>query len=952
MLEAAWQHAGVGPEDAAPDIVRSLWGIDIDPRATQIAQAAVILRARRHCRTPLPKPNVICARSLPAGPAIDDLIATLPSHVGRVVRAIADELAMAPVLGPLLKIEERLDREARDAFGMGQIEGTLSEAVWQDDAAHIESLVLETLATIADQTTSTASQRLFAAEAHDAVRFVEAMSRRYTACLMNPPFGDPIPATRPYLKASYPANSTRTADLFASFVDRGRSLCEDGGSVGAITTRAGLFLQSYERWRREVFLANESVVLADLGFGIMEQAMVEAAAYVLARPSVEEGRLRVISVLDRTDRPAAVQKLAEALRDGRAADGCYVIRTERLSAIPGSRVAYWAGESLGAIFEMLSPLDIGETKVRRGIQTGDDFRFLRLDWEVGRLGPDSRWRPLAKGGRYSPYLPDTHLLVDWQDDGRELIAFEGSIVPSTDLYFSGGVTWSRRTNSAFGPRLLEFGTAFSDKGPGIVGGSPLWQAAYLNTRLARSLVETMVSAGESTTSGSASRSYDTGLVGSVPVPDPDEECERLVGALWSALVDLRNAESWGREPMRGASFQSVLPHLIDAEMADATRTLEHRIVNEAVEVIEAAGAFDSAVLRVSALQTEIEDTALEQAVEAVVGPSVARNSAELDRERVHELWRMDMDDLIDSLIEEFGGSRNVANLSYVAHRRLEVICHALSVSPRSVADALGSSDVVSPDLARQFSVALLAWLGSVTFGTVAEVPMVTDPSALMSQGPRAWTMPSGDGLLVDDPFSEQDFARRFVRSASEHRVADLLRGAHSVVGWKGSLEANLRRRFFGLHLGLYSMSRRNAPIYWQLQVPSKTWGVWLYLPRLSREMLFAVVRETVQRQRLAEQRIATLQREYNQGGAGRSIAAASKELDAEQKLAVELAAFRNEAERIANLGWEPDLDDGAVLNAAPLASLFPAWKDAAKYRKELKQGKHTWSTVSKYADQL
>ena len=952
VLEAAWRHAGVEPEDAAPDIVRSLWGIDIDPRATQIAQAAVILRARRHCRAPLPKPNVICARSLPTGPEADDLIAALPPQASRVVRAIADELVMAPVLGPLLKIEERLDREARDAFGTGRIEGTLSEGLSEDETANVESLVLEALATIADQTTSTVSQRLFAADAHDAVRFVEAMSRRYTACLMNPPFGDPIPTTRQYLKAGYPANSTRTADLFASFVDRGRSLCEDGGSVAAITTRAGLFLQSYERWRREVFLANESIVLADLGFGIMEQAMVEAAAYVLARPSVGDGRLLVISVLDRTDRPTAVQKLAKALREKQVTDGCYAIRATRLSAIPGSRVAYWAGEGIGAVFEKLHPIDSGDTKVRRGIQTGDDFRFLRLDWEVGRLDSDSRWQPLAKGGRYSPYLPDTHLLVDWRNGGSELIAFEGSIVPSTDLYFSGGVTWSRRTNSAFGPRLLEFGTAFSDKGPGIVGGSPRWHAAYLNTRLARSLVETMVSAGESTTSGSASRSYDTGLVGRVPVPDPDAECESLVSALWASLVDLRNAESWGREPMRDASFQSVVPNLMDAGIVDATRTLEHRIVNAAVEVIEAADALDTAVLRIAAIQAEVENPVLEQAVEAVVGPSVARNSAKLDHKRLHELWRMDMDDLIDLLIEEFGGSRNVANLSHLAHRRLEVICHALSVSPRSVADALRDSDVVSPDLARQFSVALLAWLGSTSFGAMAEVPMVTGPGALMSQGPRAWTMPSGEGLLVDDPFSEKDFARRFVRSAGEHRLTDLVRGAQSVVGWMGSVEANLRRRFFGLHLGLYSMSRRKAPVLWQLQVPSKVWGVWLYFPQLSREMLFAVVREAASRKRFAEQRIATLQREYEDGGAGRSIAAVSKEIAAEQKLAIELVTFRDEAQRIATLGWEPDLDDGAVLNAAPLASLFPAWKDAAKYRKELRQGKHTWSTVSKYAEYL
>ncbi len=138
----------------------------------------------------------------------------------------------------------------------------------------------------------------------------------------------------------------------------------------------------------------------------------------------------------------------------------------------------------------------------------------------------------------------------------------------------------------------------------------------------------------------------------------------------------------------------------------------------------------------------------------------------------------------------------------------------------------------------------------------------------------------------------------------------------------------------------------------QLQVPSKTWGLWLYAPRLSREMLFAIVREAEQRQRLAEQQIGHLQREAETGSGGRKASEVAKELEAEQKLAVELASFRAEAERIANLGWEPDLDDGMVLNAAPLADLFPAWKDAAAYRKELRAGKHEWATVARYADQL
>jgi hypothetical protein len=206
---------------------------------------------------------------------------------------------------------------------------------------------------------------------------------------------------------------------------------------------------------------------------------------------------------------------------------------------------------------------------------------------------------------------------------------------------------------------------------------------------------------------------------------------------------------------------------------------------------------------------------------------------------------------------------------------------------------------------------------------------------------------------LQQPGSDRDLAGAvsagLAKSGFTESLATL--GCHDFLG-RGGIDRFIASKFFNRHLAMYSMSRRKAPIYWQLQIPSKAWGLWLYLPRLNREALFAIVAETERRQQLAQQRIATLQREYDGGGAGRTIAAVSKELDAEQTLAVELVSFRDEAERIANLGWEPDLADGAVLNAAPLASLFPAWKDAATYRKELKQGNHTWSTVSKYADQL
>ena len=66
-------------------------------------------------------------------------------------------------------------------------------------------------------------------------------------------------------------------------------------------------------------------------------------------------------------------------------------------------------------------------KLGRALATGDDFRFVRAFWEVdprriarGAAGHKGggRWCPFAKGGEYSPYWADIHLVVDWEDDGR------------------------------------------------------------------------------------------------------------------------------------------------------------------------------------------------------------------------------------------------------------------------------------------------------------------------------------------------------------------------------------------------------------------------------------------------------------------------------------------------------------------------------------------------------
>ncbi len=68
-----------------------------------------------------------------------------------------------------------------------------------------------------------------------------------------------------------------------SGLNLGLKRLEEGGAVGAITTRTIFFLSSHTKFREEIMLKEaRPVVFADLGFGVLD-AMVETAAYVVEK---------------------------------------------------------------------------------------------------------------------------------------------------------------------------------------------------------------------------------------------------------------------------------------------------------------------------------------------------------------------------------------------------------------------------------------------------------------------------------------------------------------------------------------------------------------------------------------------------------------------------------------------------------------------------------------------
>ena len=98
---------------------------------------------------------------------------------------------------------------------------------------------------------------------------------------MNPPFGaGSLPAKKEFERA-YPATKN---DIYAAFVERGVELLHHRARLGAITSRTGFFLSSFQKWREDVLLREAPpVLLADLGMGVLDGAMVETSAYCLQR---------------------------------------------------------------------------------------------------------------------------------------------------------------------------------------------------------------------------------------------------------------------------------------------------------------------------------------------------------------------------------------------------------------------------------------------------------------------------------------------------------------------------------------------------------------------------------------------------------------------------------------------------------------------------------------------
>ncbi len=595
------------------------------------------------------------------------------------------------------------------------------------------------------------------------------------------------------------------------------------------------------------------------------------------------------------EKPSALLHAVTAMRDGAKAATTFERAHEAFVTVPGSPFAYWVSDAVRGSFLRHPRLEQHYTATR-GAYTTDDFKYYRLTWEVPGAARASKredtirqraYVPLAKGGAFSTYYADIHLVVRWHDDGADPKAFLSAYRErkgwGTDWsaclngyseYFRPGLTWSRRSQVGLSLRVLPTGCIFGDKGPvAFVPDNPsnslLALLAVTNSSAFRALVALQMAFG----------SYEVGVIQRTPIP-------QLTSSNILTLAKLAR-RSWSLKRQLDTSSETSLAFLLPPSL------------NEKVTAIDRA-----AVEReLSDIQAQIDDLAF----------SLYGMSAE-DRVTIEAPTREAASDLVDA-----------------------------------EAEAPDDADETDDEIAVGWGTeAISSWLVGVAFGrfdprlatgerAIPPEPEPFDPLPSRSPGmyPKGEEPADRPDVLVDDEGHADDLPARAVSVAERVKVDA-----------PENLRAWLAKEFFPLHIRMYSKSRRKAPIYWQLATPSASYSVWLYIHGFSKDTLFRVQNDYAAL-KLAheERRLDALTSELRDG----ATAAQRKALAAQESFVDELRGFLDEVKRVAPL-WNPDLDDGVIINFAPLWRLVPQNKS---WQKELKstwdalcEGKYDWAHLA------
>jgi len=469
MLYTLYINEGYSRREAIEHIFRrNLTGIDIDTRAKQLAQFALLLKA---CQRDASFADCHCM------PRVLDMPQPYPDkeHLTRVL----SDYIMA---------------------NNGEAITELTDAVClMDEADNLGSILKfplsERIRNILAVRTEEYEQQTMPGESVSGLlpymRIILALTERYHALVMNPPYmgsGNMNVVLSNYVKKNYEAGK---ADLFSVFMQVAEERLAENGKYGMINMQSWMFLSSFEKLRTHLLETLQIDSMLHLGprtFDELSGEVVQNTAFVVTRhtPYTTGTYFRLVDGKSCGDK----ERMFLA-----GENGYPHVSQQNFEKIPGCPIGYWVSEKMIEVINEASPID-NNFKCREGLHTTDNKKYVRLWHEVAfskiacnchnydEVDENGIWVPYNKGGGFRRWFGLNECVVAFDKKHREEMAtLPFHVRPSQDLYFKEGGTWSAISSGKFSIRYYPIGFLFDAGGQVAVGQGIKKLIGYLNSNL-------------------------------------------------------------------------------------------------------------------------------------------------------------------------------------------------------------------------------------------------------------------------------------------------------------------------------------------------------------------------------------------------------------------------------------------------------------------------------------
>ena len=442
LLFKIYKEEGYSSKKAIEDIFKyNLTGIDLDTRAKQLAQFALLMKA---CQ----KDNsFVDAHCLP--------------HVYDMPEAYEDKEALCQELRHFLMTDDKgINEEVMDAFTL------------MDEAKNLGSIMKFN---ISERTRNIIAQRMAEYEKEDFVseemkslfpymHIILTLTQKYSALVMNPPYmgGGNMNATlSAYVKENYAEGKSDLATVFVQMAKCNTTL---DGMYAFIIPPSWLFLGTFEGLRKDI-IENQSIQsMLHLSRGVFG-ADFGAVTSVIKNKKDTEAKGTYFRLVERTFqefdqkhlRMLFEQTLANhdfkyrfkdyskdvaTLPYSEDGNRIYYPNVEQKSfeKIPGCPIAFWLNETVKKAYLEVPSKSIIDFKT--GVTTGDNPRFTRFWMEIS-CKDLTYWIFLRSGCNFRKWYGGLLDVVFWKDNGSLIKSMPNSTMRNSEYQYKPAITWSK-----------------------------------------------------------------------------------------------------------------------------------------------------------------------------------------------------------------------------------------------------------------------------------------------------------------------------------------------------------------------------------------------------------------------------------------------------------------------------------------------------------------------------